>query len=123
MFDCAMAAFMKRKSRIAAVMAAVPTAAQAACRMKSRRLRAENDFFSIESVYARSDRWPISFNRLTLHRIIGRIDDEMNDCSDTVAHLTVSWGCISKIRSDIIHDQGLGRRGQRTAAEQRIERV
>jgi hypothetical protein len=37
MFDCATAAFMKRRSRMAEVIATVPTAAQAARRMKSRR--------------------------------------------------------------------------------------
>jgi hypothetical protein len=38
MFDCATAAFMNRRSRMAEVMATVPTAAQAARRMKSRRV-------------------------------------------------------------------------------------
>jgi hypothetical protein len=42
MFDCATAAFMNRKSRMAEVMATVPTAAQAARRMKSRRVKTEN---------------------------------------------------------------------------------
>ena len=41
----AIAAFMNRRSRMAAVMAAVPTAAQAARRRKSRRVMTEI-FFS-----------------------------------------------------------------------------
>src|SRR5258708_3895940 len=48
MLDWAIAAFMKRRSRMVEVMAAVPTAAQAAWRVNWRRVRALKGLGSIE---------------------------------------------------------------------------
>src|SRR5882757_7953337 len=67
-----MAWFMNRRSRMAEVIAAVPTAAHAARRMKSRRVRTEMFF---------------SFIKSFLDGEIRRTDEEMDDGADTVAHL------------------------------------
>src|SRR3954462_398828 len=67
----ATAAFMKRRSRMAEVMAAVPTAAPAACRMKSRRLYLEKDCWSIN---------------LLLDSIIGGTGDQMKDGAHAIHH-------------------------------------
>src|ERR1700677_673693 len=72
MLVCATAACMNRRSRMAEVMAAVPTAAQAVRRMKSRRVRMETFLSFIESF---------------LDDVIRRADDQMNDGAHAVAHL------------------------------------
>src|SRR5262249_32873780 len=71
----AMAAFIKRKSRMHELMAAVPTAAQAAWRMNWRRVwSTENFVFSI---------------KLSLDSEVGRHQQEMDDCLHTIPHLLV----------------------------------
>src|SRR5882724_10584280 len=73
MFVCATAAFMKRRSRMAAVSAAVPTAAQAAWRMNCRRdVGIEKGFGSIN---------------LFLDGEVRRSDDQMHRRANAIAHL------------------------------------
>src|SRR5882757_2417334 len=67
-----MAAFMNRRSRMAEVIAAVPTAAHAARRMKSRRVRTEMFF---------------SFIKSFLDGKVRRTDEVLDDGADPVAHL------------------------------------
>src|ERR1700677_4214260 len=96
MLDWATAAFMKRKSRMAEVMATVPTAAHAARRMKSRRVMTEMFFL---------------FMSLFLDNVVGRIGDQMNDGTNTVAHLGLAGGrAIGEIvgAGNIGDDIGLG---------------
>src|SRR5450432_954687 len=100
MFDCATAAFMKRKSRMAAVIANVPTAAHAARRTKSRRVMTEMFF---------------SFIKSFLDREIRRADNQMDDGADAVAHLRRgrrrAERKIRRVR-DVIDDVGLRGGGQ-----------
>src|SRR6516164_5029778 len=107
MFDWATAAFMKRRSRIVLVMAIVPTAAQAACRMNSRRdWNWEEDFRSI---------------KLFLDRVVWRGDDHMDRRPDAVAHLGIGrWRIVREISSitgarDEVDDSVLGAAGELAA--------
>src|SRR6267142_335888 len=90
MLDCATAASMKRRSRMAAVIANVPTAAHAARRMKSRRVMAEIFF---------------SFIKSFLDGEVRRVHNQVDDGADTVAHLCLVGrrGEIHRVR-DIIDD-------------------
>src|SRR5437016_1149070 len=104
MLDWATAAFMKRKSRIAEVMAAVPMAAQATCRMKSRRFSTEGGCFSI---------------RLFLDGVIGGSNQQVDNRANTVAHLRISGRGIGEIGivGDVINDNGAGAGGQLAGAQ------
>src|ERR1035438_1657734 len=112
MFDCATAAFMNRRSRMADVMATVPTAAQAARRMKSRRVKTENCLSCI---------------KLFLDDVVGRTDHQMNDGANTVAHLRLGWYWrgVRKIRGigDVADDPRLCGGGQLARDEQRVQIV
>src|ERR1019366_7834411 len=105
MLDCATAAFMKRRSRMAEVMAAVPTAAQAARRMNSRRVMTEKSFCSI----------------LFLNGVVRRIGDEMNDGPHAVALLRGrrrrAEGEIHGV-GDVIYNVCLGGGGQLAGEQQ-----
>src|ERR1700761_3668530 len=98
MFVCATAAFMKRRSRMAEVMAAVPTAAHAARRMKSRRVITEIFLLCID---------------LLLNDVIRRTDDQVNHGTHAIAHLGFRWrgavrevGRIGYVPDDIgLHDR------------------
>src|SRR5215472_1807765 len=95
MLDCATAAFMNRRSRMAEVIAAVPTAAHAARRIKSRRVMTEIFF---------------SFIKSFLDDVVGRADDQMNHGASAVAHLGYSRGCaVGEIRRvrDVADNIGL----------------
>src|SRR5271166_3868989 len=109
MLDCATAAFMNRRSRMADVIAAVPTAAQAARRMKSRRVRTENCLSCIRSF---------------LNDVVGRAGDQMDDGADAVAHLALGWrGAVGKIRgvANITDDVCLRGGGQLAGCQQRVQ--
>src|SRR5579862_437522 len=98
MLDCATAAFINRRSRIAEVIAAVPTAAHAARRIKSRRVMTETF---------------LSFIKSLLNDVVGRADDQMNYSTRAVAHLGLVRGCaVGEIRRvrDITDDIRLRRR-------------
>src|SRR2546423_14163911 len=102
---------MKRRSRIAEVIAAVPTAAQAACRINSRRLYLEKDCWSIN---------------LPLDGVIGRIEDHMHNRADAVPHLGISRRCaVGEVTGvgNIADDLRAGGSGQLAATEQRIHLV
>src|SRR5664279_1304050 len=103
----ATAAFMKRRSRMAQLMAAVPTAAQAACRMNSRRSSTEADFFSI---------------MLFLNSEIGGGKDEMNNGANAIAHLGIGRSGVSQ-GGGVVDDLGLSRGVELATAEQGVERV
>src|ERR1700748_2753722 len=100
MFDCATAAFMNRRSRMAKVIAAVPTAAQAAFRRKSRRVMTETF---------------LSFIKSFLDRDVRRCRNQVNHRASPVAHLslrgrTAEWE-IHHV-GDVIHNIALGSDGQ-----------
>src|SRR5438270_8854769 len=98
---------MKRRSRIAEVIAAVPTAAQAACRMKSRRLYLEKDCWSI---------------KLPLDSIVWRAGDEMEHRPDTVHHFLSGRRGIRQ-RGNVADDLAPDGRGKLTAAKQRVQAI
>src|SRR5207237_3442069 len=58
----------------------------------------------------------------TLDGVIGRIDDEMNDGPDAIAHLSDSRS-VSVIRVNVIHDNVFGAGRQLAAAKKRVERI
>src|SRR5260370_33019609 len=107
-----MAAFMNRRSRMAEVIAAVPTAAHAARRMKSRRVRTEMFFSVIKSFLDGESR---------------RTDEEMDDGADTVAHLRgrrLRRG-VGEIRGVeyVMHDVRLAGAGQWPRQQHRSQSV
>src|SRR5881628_158794 len=115
---------MKRRSRMAEVIAAVPTAAQAAWRMNwrrdnSRRTSTLNCFCSIiiREYWIRDSR-----ERSSLDGEVGGIHDEVNDGAHAIAHLGESR---SRIREGvgIIDDLCFGSRHQLTGAKKRVERI
>src|ERR1022692_732817 len=111
MFDCATAAFMKRRSRMAEVIAAVPTAAHAAWRMNSRRARTETFLFSIS---------------LFLDGEIGRGVDLVDQCADALAHLGGGRRrAVAEVDGvgDVVHDVGFCARRQLAREQQRVERI
>src|SRR5471030_2862088 len=105
MFDCATAAFMKRRSRMAEVIANVPTAAHAARRTKSRRVMTEMFF---------------SFIKLFLDREVRRVDNQVDNGADAVTHLPLrrrrAERKVYRVR-DIVDDVRLRGDGQ-LASEQ-----
>src|ERR1035441_3698178 len=107
MLLCATAAFMNRRSRMAQLMAAVPTAAQAAWRMKERRSSSEDDFFSI---------------MLSLNDEIRGSEDQVGNRSHAIPHLGIGRSRVGK-RGGVADDPGLGRGTQLAAAEERVQRV
>src|SRR5208282_2745880 len=107
MFDCATAAFMNRKSRMAEVMAAVPTAAQAARRIKSRRVTTEIFLLLIKSF---------------LDEVVGRTDHQMNDGANAVAQLRLGRRrAVGKIAGigDVADDVRLRGGGELSRNQQR----
>src|SRR2546423_10556255 len=99
---------MKRRSRIAEVMAAVPTAAQAACRMKSRREYLEKDCWSI---------------KLPLNDVLRRIDNEIGNPTHAVAHLRISQGRAGRQPASVGDDLVLCSDRELAGAEQGIELI
>src|SRR5271170_6595070 len=96
MLDCATAAFINRRSRMAAVMATVPTAAQADRRINWRRVKSENLLWRIKSF---------------LDDEVGGAGDQMNHGADAVAHLRLRGrGAVGEIigAGDIAYNAGLG---------------
>src|ERR1700722_7949940 len=95
MFDWATAAFINRRSRMAEVMATVPTAAQAARRINWRRVKSEYGLYFINSF---------------LDEEIRRAGDQMNDGADAVAHLRLGgWRTVGEIGAgDVVHNARLG---------------
>src|SRR5262245_4446651 len=105
MADCATAAFMKRKSRIADVSAPVPSAAQAAWRMKRRRVMTETD---------------LSFMGLPLDGEVGGTDNLMHHRTDTIPHLRKRRRVVvgEPRIGDVIGDEPSRRWRQLAGAEQ-----
>src|SRR5690349_16946483 len=101
----ATAAFINRRSRMAEVIAAVPTAAQAAWRINWRRE------ISAGSV--------VLFIALILDREIRGSDEQVNDGADAVAHLLVRGCRVLEVGvvADVIDDVGLDV-GRQLAAHQ-----
>src|SRR5581483_8948233 len=96
----AIAALMKRRSRMAEVIAAVPRAAQATWRMKLRRgSRTEDDFGSI---------------RLFLDGVVGGRDDQMDHATNAVEHLGTGGRAVRKVGGvgDVVDDGRLRAGGQ-----------
>src|SRR6185369_8877084 len=96
-----MAAFMKRRSRTQELMATVPTAAQAAWRMNSRRvLRTDICLFSI---------------KLFLDGEVRGHQEQVNHRFDAVAHLGIGWGRVvreAEVVAGVIDDGGFGAGGE-----------
>src|SRR5947209_1769654 len=108
----AMAALMNRRSRMVEVSAAVPTAAQAAWRMKSRRVRRmEGGFCSI---------------RLSLDGEIGGVNEQVDHSPNAVAHLGVTNGRgvreVERV-GQVVDNDSFGAAGELAADEEGIERV
>src|SRR5438876_12214176 len=93
----ATAAFMKRKSRMAQLSAAVPTAAQAAWRMNSRRVRRP------ENCWCRIS--------LSLYGEIGRVNEQVNDGLHTIAHISRRRNGEVDGISNVVDDRGSGTAG------------
>src|SRR6266702_8133067 len=114
MLDCATAAFMNRRSRIAEVSAAVPTAAHAAWRRNWRRVwRIETCLFSIK-------------RSLFLDCKIRRTEQHVNHGPNPVTHLRVTGRrAVAKIAAvgHVIYNRRPGTRGQLACEQKRIERI
>src|SRR5215471_17691190 len=108
----ATAAFIKRRSLIAEVRAAVPTAAQAAWRRNSRRLLSrETGLGSI---------------RLFLDGKVGRGDDQVNHGLHAVPYLVCGRWCAEReiVCIGYVSDDPVFRaQGDLTGREQGIERI
>src|SRR6266581_1610838 len=113
----ATAAFMNRRSRMAKLIAAVPTAAHAAWRMNWRRDRAE-----AEAEYMRFNSVD-GISESSLDGEIGGVDDEMNDGANAIPHLGEGRWCAVRQSRGVIDDLCLCGGGQLTGAEKRIESI
>src|SRR5579863_10426101 len=107
MLDCATAAFMKRRSRMVEVMAAVPTAAQAAWRMNWRRVRTEMFF---------------SFMASFLNEVVRRTHDQMHHRAHAVPQLSLGWRAgVCEIGRDVVDDVRLCGGRELAGGQQRVQ--